>query len=237
MINICICDDSEQDIDLLKGEIEKYEEEKGVFFNTASFSKPELVIYELQENRVADIYFLDVSMPEKNGFELAEEIRRYSDSAIIIFLTSLEDQAIKGYKSRALRYIVKLNLKRDIGEALDSAVDEISGRDDKIVTIHRYSDFWRVFYRDIIYVSRMSRRLVVVTFSQGELTDGRGITDFYRALDDGRFLFIDRGCFVNVDYITQISGCDIRLKDGTVLPVSRRCLSTVKQVLLERWSK
>lgn len=236
MININICDDSQYDIEVLKNELEKYEQKKHIRFDVDAFENPEQLLYELQDNRIADIYILDVSMPDKNGFELAEEIRRYSENAVIIFLTSMENQAIMGYKSRALRYILKVNIEKDLEEAIDSAVAYVEKPDEKIVTVRRYSECWRIAYRDIVCVNRVSRQLVITTASQGEITDNRGITDFYNLLDDNRFLFIDRGCFVNVDYISQLSGYEIKMKNGKSLQISRRCLQTVKKFLLEYWS-
>lgn len=236
MIHINICDDSQQDIDKLKAELEKYEQKRHISFEVAAFDSPEKLSYELQDNRLADIYILDVSMPRKNGFELADEIRKYTEAAVIIFLTSMENQAAMGYKSRALRYLVKVNVEKDLEEALDSAVEQLKKPDDKIITIRRYSECWRVPYRDIVCVSRLSRQLVITTDYHGELSDNRGITEFYNLLDDNRFLFIDRGCFVNVDYISQLSGHELKMKNGRVLQISRRCLQSVKKFLLEYWS-
>ena len=236
MININICDDSQQDIEVLKNELEKYGIKKHKKFDITTFIKPELLSYELQDNKLADIYILDVSMPGKNGFELADEIRKYTETAVIIFLTSMESQAAMGYRSRALRYVLKVNIERDLEEALDSAISQVQKFNDKIITLRRYSEYWRVPYCDIVCVSRLSRQLVITTGSHGELTDNRGITEFYNAIDDDRFLFIDRGCFVNVDYISQLSGYELKMKNGKVLQISRRCLQGVKKFLLEYWS-
>ena len=35
--------------------------------------------------------------------------------------------------------------------------------------------------------------------------------------------------------MSQLSGFDVTMKNGDILPVSRRCMQTVKQLLLERW--
>ncbi|MBQ8029336.1 MAG: response regulator transcription factor [Clostridia bacterium] len=235
MIRINICDDSKQDVEVLKRELEKFELKRHIDFEVITFVKPELLSYELLDNKLADIYILDVSMPGMNGFELAEEIRKYTDTAVIIFLTSVESMATMGYKSRALRYILKMNIERELEEALDSALYQVEKNDEKTIIIRRYSEYWRVSYSDIICVSRISRQLVIATDSQGELTDNRGITEFYNAIDDNRFLFIDRGCFVNVDYISQLSGYELKMKNGKVLQISRRCLHDVKKFLLEYW--
>ena len=148
-----------------------------------------MLLYELEDNKTYDIFILDVSMPDKNGFQLADEIRKYTSTAVIIFLTSLEDQAANGYKSKALRYIIKMNINRDIEEALDSAIDEISNVDETTITLHKYNDYWRVPYKDIVSVTRVSRQLIISTNSYGELTDNRGISEFFNLLNNNRFLF------------------------------------------------
>jgi len=234
MINISICDDSEYDLELIKAELEKYSQKKHINLNISTFTKAESIRYELTDGTISDIYILDVSMPEIDGFQLADDIRKFTSSSVIMFLTSMEDQAINGYKSKALRYIIKLNLKNDIEEAMDSAIREITKVDENSIVLHYYSDIRKVPYSEIIYVNRISRQLAITTNSQGELTDNRGITEFFEALNDNRFIFIDRSCFVNIDYISQINGYSLKLTSGQVLPISRRQLPKVKQKIVEQ---
>ena len=56
-----------------------------------------------------DMCILDVMMPYKDGFTLAEEIRSIDENVPIIFLTakSLKDDIIKGFKIGADDYLIK----------------------------------------------------------------------------------------------------------------------------------
>lgn len=235
MFNVSVCDDSQFDIEKIKNCLSEFSKKEHIDFNISEFSNPEMLMYEVEDGKIADIFILDVEMPNMNGFDLADKIREHTETSVIIFLTSHDEMASMGYKSKALRYVIKLNLERDIEEALESAVAEISSADDKTITLHRYNDYWRIPYKDIICVSRISRQLVITTRLLGEITDNRGIKEFFDLLEDNRFLFIDRSCFVNIDYISQINGFSLKLKDGQVLPISRRSLKNVKQTLLEQW--
>lgn len=235
MFNVSVCDDSQFDIEKIKNCLSEFSKKEHIDFNISEFSNPEMLMYEVEDGKIADIFILDVEMPDMDGFELADKIREYTETSVIIFLTSHDEMASMGYKSKALRYVIKLNLERDIEEALESAVAEISSADDKTITLHRYNDYWRIPYKDIICVSRISRQLVITTRLLGEITDNRGIKEFFDTLEDNRFLFIDRSCFVNIDYISRINGFSLKLKDGQVLPISRRSLKNVKQTLLEQW--
>ena len=56
-----------------------------------------------------DLCILDVMMPYKDGFTLAEEIRAIDDQIPLIFLTakSLKDDMIRGFKIGADDYLIK----------------------------------------------------------------------------------------------------------------------------------
>ena len=237
MFNVSICDDSKYDIDKIKNALGMFSKRKHVELSISEFSNPEMLMYEIEDGKIADIFILDVEMPNMDGFELADKISEHTETSIIIFLTSHDEMASMGYKSKALRYVIKLNLERDIEEALDSAIAEISNVNDKTITLHHYNDYWRIAYKDIICVTRISRQLVITTRLLGDITDNRGIKEFFDMLSDNRFLFVDRSCFVNIDYISQIKGYSLKLTDGQILPISRRSLQNVKQTLLEQWGE
>lgn len=235
MISIVVCDDSEYDLRSVENELKKYEQSKHVNMKVHSFNNSEALIYEIDDKKIADIYILDVAMPKVNGFQLAEKIRKYTSTAIIMFLTTMEDQAPKGYRVKALRYIIKYNLQRDFTEAMDSAITELADATTNTVALHYYNDYWRIPYNEIIYVMKAPRQILVNTSTLGELTDPRGITEFFNVLDDNRFIFIDRSCFVNIDYIAQITGYELKLTTGETLPISRRSLQNVKQAIMLQW--
>lgn len=237
MFNVSICDDSKYDIDKIKNALGMFSKRKHVELSISEFSNPEMLMYEIEDGKIADIFILDVEMPNMDGFELADKIREHTETSIIIFLTSHDEMASMGYKSKALRYVIKLNLERDIEEALDSAIAEISNVNNKTITLHHYNDYWRIAYKDIICVTRISRQLVITTRLLGDITDNRGIKEFFDMLSDNRFLFVNRSCFVNIDYISQIKGYSLKLTDGQILPISRRSLQNVKQTLLEQWGE
>ncbi len=56
-----------------------------------------------------DICIFDVMMPKKDGFTLANEIRKYDDQTPIIFLTakSMQEDKVEGFMSGADDYITK----------------------------------------------------------------------------------------------------------------------------------
>lgn len=234
-LKIIICDDSSYDTALIRNELNLYMKDNSSSFEIKSFLNPEAVMYELQDNCFADIYILDVSMPDKNGFELAEEIRHYTKEAIIIFLTTMENQASLGYKVKAFRYISKINIRNELPEALKAAEEEIESTKANVLTVRYYNDYWRIPHKDIISVTRVLRQLQIETVSFGSLTDNRGIKELFNKLDNECFLFVDRSSFININHIKQISGNTIKMQNGKSFTVSRRTLQNFKQELMSRW--
>lgn len=64
---------------------------------------------EAFKNESYDLCILDVMMPKKDGFTLANEIRQFDQQVPLLFLTakSLREDVIKGYKTGADDYIIK----------------------------------------------------------------------------------------------------------------------------------
>lgn len=60
-------------------------------------------------NNSYDLVILDVMMPKKDGFSVAEDIRKFDDITPIIFLTakSLKEDRIKGFQAGCDDYIAK----------------------------------------------------------------------------------------------------------------------------------
>ena len=67
------------------------------------------------------------------------------------------------------------------------------------------------------------------------VTDGRSLSAVYKALDDLRFVYIEQGCFVNLDFITRVTGSEVFLKNGEKLAISRNYLPKVKATIFQLW--
>ena len=55
----------------------------------------------------SDVILLDIQMPRMDGMTCAERIRERDASVILIFITSMIQYAVQGYRVEAMDYIVK----------------------------------------------------------------------------------------------------------------------------------
>ena len=81
-----------------------------------------------------DIIFLDISMEEMDGLEVARWLRENGSKACIVFLTGYPEYSFEGYKVDAHRYLLKNaeNIKEALNECLSSALEKMQKDEKKI---------------------------------------------------------------------------------------------------------
>jgi two-component system, LytTR family, response regulator len=73
---------------------------------------------EIVVNEIPDMVFLDIHMPEKNGFQLVEYFRKYLLNTCVVFVTAHAEFAINAMKVAAFDYLLKPVLMADLKETI-----------------------------------------------------------------------------------------------------------------------
>jgi DNA-binding NarL/FixJ family response regulator len=68
-----------------------------------------------------DLVVLDILMPEMDGIQAAQELRRQGSKAKVVFLTVQQDgeYVAEAFKSGALAYVLKSRMHSDLVQAID----------------------------------------------------------------------------------------------------------------------
>ncbi|MBA2613209.1 MAG: response regulator transcription factor [Bacteroidetes bacterium] len=82
---------------------------------------------ELIKNYKPEIVFLDINMPEMNGFELLEKLSWKNFH--LVFTTAHQEYALKALKINAIDYLLKPIDYRDLQSAIDRIKDRIDERE------------------------------------------------------------------------------------------------------------
>lgn len=238
MIKIAICDDNPHELAEVLNRVQTYIEQQERMDKPVilSFSNGNNLIAEVESGHPADVFILDIDMPGMDGFEITERIRKCLPSPIIIFLTSHIEYGSKACKNRAFRYIYKLNMDEEIDEALESSFLELCNTKERYITVTHYNEYYRIPHSQIKYIHRNGRQLRIETISSGSIFDNRGVKEFLEVLDDSRFVLIDRGCILNIDFAKQITGTEVILTTNERLVISRRMLKNLKLALVREWN-
>ena len=81
----------------------------------------------LIQNQELDLVFLDIQMPEINGFEVIEEVGA-DKMPVVIFVTAYDQYALQAFEARALDYLLKPFDDERFEQALDRATERIRQR-------------------------------------------------------------------------------------------------------------
>ena len=198
----------------------------------------------VHENK-PDLVFLDIQMPEMNGFETLQTINPEKVPAII-FVTAYDQYAIQAFDVHALDYLLKPfnreRFKRAVGRAREQIESKKVGKVDKRLA---------ALLADLTKSKKYLERLVVksvgrVFFLRTDEVDWIEAAGNYAKLHVGReghliretmngleaklnpdkFLRIHRSTLVNIDRIKELNPLfsgdyTVMLKNGTELTLSR----------------
>ena len=135
-IKILLCEDDENLGMLLR----EYLQAKG--FTTVLCPDGEVGYKEFNKNKF-DIAVLDVMMPKKDGFTLAQEIRQTNADLPIIFLTAktLKEDILEGFKIGADDYITKPFSMEELVFRVEAILRRVRGKKSKESTMYHIGDF------------------------------------------------------------------------------------------------
>ena len=87
----------------------------------ASDGKMAIEVFQKQKSQIV---IMDISMPEMNGMEAAEEIRKMDANCVILFLTAYDEfsYAKRAFVIRALDYLLKPCDKEELSAVMEEAM-------------------------------------------------------------------------------------------------------------------
>lgn len=234
-MRIAICDDDMHALRAVKQQVEAYAGRQSEPIQIKAFASGKELWFDLEDRDIADLFILDIEMPEFDGISLAEIIRRQNPTAMILFYTAYAQYALQGYQVEAIRYILKGSDPSVLTEALDYALSRYQRITQQSILIARNHMSLRIPYAEILYAAHMQRQVRIYTLTMGEVATSLGLQELFDRLQDTRFFFIDRGTFVNLDYVSRVENNSLKLTTGETLFVSRRNLTELKVAIAREW--
>ncbi|MCD4696605.1 MAG: LytTR family DNA-binding domain-containing protein [Bacteroidales bacterium] len=163
-----------------------------------------------------DILFLDIQMPEKDGFDVLKEIREYNLNPSVVFITGYDKFAIQAVKHAAFDYLLKPvdpeELKTTIEKLKNQKQDGLSNQVSKLLT-HLNSNVKLKFNTRTGFIIIDSSEIVYCladrNYSEIYLADGRkevitcNLKKLLKNLPMDIFFRASRSLIINVNYITK----------------------------------
>lgn len=174
-------------------------------------------------NEQPDIVFLDIEMPGKNGFAVAETLQK-KEIPLLIFVTAFDQYALKAFEVHAFDYLLKPFDSERFGRTMKKAKAQIQQIRNRTLTTG-VRDLLDGFRTKSAYTERLvfknGSRIFFVKVSEVDFIEAEGnyvrvhfgkenhllreaISTLQSRLDPTKFLRIHRSTIVNVDRIREL---------------------------------
>lgn len=193
-----------------------------------------------------DLIFLDIQMPEMDGFEFIDAIDPPKMPAVI-FVTAFDQFAIQAFEKHALDYLLKPYNATRFYASLDRAVSNIRNKQkgemqNQLIDLLKEMSIPRKFIERIVI--KTNHRVLFLKVDDVDWMEADGnyldihsgentyllretLNNMEEKLDPSRFLRIHRSRIVNINQIQELKSasgqdCLVIMKDHTQLVMSRR---------------
>jgi two-component system, LytTR family, response regulator len=189
-----------------------------------------------------ELVFLDISMPEKNGFDLLNELGHINFE--IIFVTAYNDFILQAFRFSAVDYLLKPVEDNLLTEAVKRACKKIEekttgsnletflynmrnkeGGQKLKMCIPSLKGFQVVKLSEIIYCEASSNYTNFHFTERPVYCASKPIHEYETLLEDSGFLRIHKSFLVNIEHIKEYQrgeGGYVILSNGSAVEVSRR---------------
>ena len=212
----------------LKMMVEKVASKRALNLEVEEFETGQSFVEALTERRF-DIVFMDIFMPDMDGIETAKKLRELTEKTFLIFMTASEGHYPDAFSLHAFDYVTKPFTLERIDNVISEIVDH-TPIDAIFIKITVGSVDERIYLKNIVSVTTDGHYLEIHKDDGGSsrvrLTSGEFIS---MTGSDRRFIMINRGIIINMDYIDRIEGGDVYLDDRSIYPMSAKKIADITQ--------
>ncbi|MCM1027590.1 MAG: response regulator transcription factor [Roseburia sp.] len=243
LIKVAVVEDETELYDYYGKLLKAWGKARKIRVSTTFAASAEEYLFHYDGRNLFDIVFLDVCLKNRNGMELAREIRKTDRKVQIVFLTGNKEYVFEGYEIGAVRYLIKPVGESELAKAMDACMEKLeSGREDYFPLMY-HGENLRISRSDILYVKVEGHYLQMQTVN-GVYEWKASLKEMQAKLDPSltvhkanqnssgeggsshgntatRFVMANRSVVVNLEFVSKITREECILENGESIPVSR----------------
>lgn len=223
-MKIAICDDNIRDIEHIQNHILRHSAEHEIVSFT---SAKDLLNRIYADNAYFDLLFLDVQMPDSDGWEIARELKQ-ARSKLFIAMVTIHGEYIFACFDRVDWFAPKPVSFEIIAKILTRAQEQLFP---KAFTFHEGKVEITLTAPEIIYLEVIKNTLQIHT-TKGLYPIRMSLKKAKELLpNDARFVQIHNSFVINLDHYDGLKDAQVRLKNGFELKLSRTYQDTFYRAL------
>lgn len=220
MLNIAVCDDVPEICKQISIYIEEYCKENDEKFSLhLAYNAQNL--YKILDKEKIDLLFLDIELPDINGIEIGNYIRKtmQDDEMQIVYISGKQDYFRELFDIRPMNFLDKPFTKEDIYEQIKEAA-RLGKKTSPAFSYKVGQDTFFQKIKDIIYFEIVGKKTKMVTTSS-ETHFYADMEEIEKQLAQFYFVPVHKSFLVNMDKIEKYGSKEVVMKDGKKIPISR----------------
>lgn len=235
-MRIAVCCDVPKYVKRIKKYTERWSLGRGIQIQLVAFRNGEEVLFGLEAEGDFSAVFMDIRLYETHVIEEAVRIREQNPQASIVLISQRRQYPDEMSRLYPYQYINKPIREQEIYEVLDKVVDE------QRTTFETFSFQYNrmnhnITLRQVLYFVSDRRKIWIM------MDDGRKLV-FYGKMDllekrlsdyNHYFVRTHQSYLVNERQIESFLNDQIQMRNGELLPVSRKKRNHVRQRCMKLW--
>lgn len=195
---------------------------------------------ECLKSHACDMVFLDISMPEATGMQLADALQHLKYPPAVVFVTAYSEYALDAFAVNAVDYLVKPvepeRLKQAVSRVYEQVRLQAQAKSNERISVEKAGKKVLVGVDTIRFVMARDDYSYVQT-DVDKFFSTSSLSHLSKRLESHGFFRVHRGYLVNLAYVREVEtvagGTLLLTLDGCEekVPVSRRRVAQLKKAL------
>jgi len=196
------------------------------------------MIYELKP----DVVFLDINMPQLNGFELLDSLSE--KDFLTVFVTAHAEFGIQAVKANAVDYLLKpidyIELQQTVKKLISISENKIvdketrSSTTEKKILVSHSEGSSLIACADIVRLEGNNNYTIIHFCNKKPLTVAKTLKEFESSVPEEIFFRIHKSEIINLNYVTDYTHHDggyVTMKTSERIEISRRRFQDFEAVM------
>lgn len=228
MLKAAILDDELRGSKLLSQKLNVFEDQLTV---VGIYNEPAKALDALTALNI-DVLFLDVEMPDMNGFQFLERLGSFNFE--VIFTTAYDAYTLEALRLSAVDYLLKpvdedelqtaiTRLRTRVSEKARYQPARLDQKSTNKLALPTAEGVYIVDKSNIIRVEAMSNYSVFLLSDSRKIVVSKTLKEYEATLEQGQFMRVNRSVILNLDFIVKYrkgDGGTLELADGSEIEVS-----------------
>lgn len=199
--NFCIVEDDDATAQAIESHLKRFASERSYTVAVKRFAG--INAFLKGYDSTVDVVFMDINLPDGNGMEAVQRLRKKDKRAVVVFITALAQYAVSGYSVNAFDFVVKPVTYEGFLMKLRRLFQYLSTRRKCTFVVNNRQGRWVVNSATLRYVE-INKHVVCYHTESGEIIGNGTLSGVMEMLDGLPFALCNRCYLVNLAFVTNI---------------------------------